>query len=139
MNVLAFTAHPSGEKARKPGVKFVDLDTLLKESDAVTLHLPLTPETEKMIGAKELAEMKKSAILINTARGKVVDEAALITALREKKIRGAGLDVFEKEPLPVDDPLTELENVVLTPHIAFLTQEALEECAYVCVRNVKNS
>jgi phosphoglycerate dehydrogenase-like enzyme len=81
--------------------------------------------------------MKKSAILINTARGKVVDEAALIKALQEKKIRGAGLDVFMKEPLPVDSPLTKMENVVLTPHIAFLTEESLEECTYVCIQNVE--
>lgn len=137
MNVISVTGHPSEEKTRKLGVKFVDLDTLLKESDIVTLHVPLTPSTENMIGAKELAKMKKSAILINTARGKIVNEEALIKALKEGQIRGAGLDVFEKEPLPVDDPLTTLENVVLTPHIAFLTQEALEECAYVCVRNVE--
>lgn len=137
MNVISVTGHPSEEKARSLGVKFVDLDTLLAESDIVTLHVPLTPSTEKMIGAKELAKMKKSAILINTARGKVVDEAALIEALKEKKIRGAGLDVFEKEPLPVNDPLKTLENVVLTPHIAFLTEESLEECTYVCVQNVE--
>jgi D-3-phosphoglycerate dehydrogenase len=137
MNVISVTGHPSEEKARSLGVKFVDLDTLLAESDIVTLHVPLTPSTEKMIGAKELAKMKKSAILINTARGKVVDEAALIEAFKEKKIRGAGLDVFEKEPLPVNDPLKTLENVVLTPHIAFLTEESLEECTYVCVQNVE--
>ncbi|AKB51781.1 D-3-phosphoglycerate dehydrogenase [Methanosarcina barkeri str. Wiesmoor] len=137
MNVISVTGHPSEEKARSLGVKFVDLDTLLAEADIVTLHVPLTPSTEKMIGAKELAKMKKSAILINTARGKVVDEAALIEALKEKKIRGAGLDVFEKEPLPANDPLKALENVVLTPHIAFLTEESLEECTYVCVQNVE--
>jgi len=137
MNVIAVTGHPSEEKARRLGVKFVDLDTLLKESDIVTLHVPLTPSTEKMIGAKEFDKMKKSAILINTARGKVVDEAALIKALQEKKIRGAGLDVFMKEPLPVDSPLTKMENVVLTPHIAFLTEESLEECTYVCIQNVE--
>lgn len=137
MNVISVTGHPNEEKARRLGVKFVDLDTLLAESDIVTLHVPLTPSTEKMIGTKELAKMKKSAILINTARGKIVDEAPLIKALKEKQILGAGLDVFEKEPLPVDDPLTELENVVLTPHIAFLTQESLEECTYVCVQNVE--
>lgn len=137
MNILSVTGHPSEERARKLGVKFVDLDVLLAESDIVTLHVPLTPSTEKMIGAGELAKMKKSAILINTARGKVVDEAALVEALKKKEIHGAGLDVFEKEPLPTDHPLTELENVVLTPHIAFLSEESLDECTYVCVENVE--
>lgn len=137
MNVLSVTGHPSEEKARKLGIKFVDIDTLIAESDIVTLHVPLTPSTEKMIGAKELAKMKKSAILINTARGKVVDETALVEALKRKEIRGAGLDVFEKEPLQADHPLTGLENVVLTPHIAFLSEESLEECTYVCVENVE--
>lgn len=137
MNVISFTGHPDEEKARKLGVKFVDLDTLLAESDIVTLHVPLTPSTEKMIGAKELAKMKKSAILINTARGKVVDEAALIKALQEKQIRGAGLDVFEKEPLPADNSLTGLENVVLTPHIGFVTQEALEKAISICIANIE--
>jgi D-3-phosphoglycerate dehydrogenase len=137
MNVLAVTGHPSEEKARKLGVKFVDLDTLLKESDIVTLHVPLTPSTENMIGSKEFSKVKRGAILINTARGKIVDERALIKALKEGQIRGAGLDVFEKEPLPEDDPLTKLENVVLTPHIAFLTQESLEECVRVCSDNIE--
>ena len=137
MNVLSFTGHPSEEKARKLGVRFVDLDTLLAESDIITLHVPLNSSTEKMIGEKELAKMKKSSILINTARGKVVDETALITALQEKQIRGAGLDVFETEPLPADHPLTELENVVLTPHIGFVTQEALEKAISVCVANIE--
>lgn len=137
MNILSVTGHPSEEKARKLGVRFVDMDTLLAESDIVTLHVPLTPSTEKMIGAGELARMKKSAILINTSRGKVIDETALVEALKKKEIRGAGLDVFEKEPLPADHPLTELENVVLTPHIAFLSEESLEECTYVCVENVE--
>lgn len=137
MNVISFTGHPNEEKARKLGVKFVDLDTLLAESDIVTLHVPLTPFTEKMIGAKELAKMKKSAILINTARGKVVDETSLIKALQEKQIRGAGLDVFEKEPLHLDNPLIRLENVVLTPHIGFVTQEALEKAISICVGNIE--
>lgn len=137
MNVLSVTAHPSPEKAKKLGVKFVDLETLLSESDIVTLHLPLTPETKHMIGASELAKMKSTAILINTARGKIINEKALVEALKSKKIAGAGLDVFEKEPLPLDSPLLELENVVLTPHIAFLSEESIDECTYICVENVE--
>ncbi|MDD1752752.1 MAG: phosphoglycerate dehydrogenase [Methanotrichaceae archaeon] len=137
MNVLSTTSHPNPERAKKLGAKFVDLDTLLSESDIVTLHVPLTPETKHMIGADELAKMKPNAILINTARGKIVDEAALVKALREKKIAGAGLDVFEKEPLPLDSPLLELENAVLTPHIAFLSAESIDECTYICVENVE--
>jgi len=115
----------------------VDLDTLLSESDIVTLHVPLTPETEHMINAKKLAKMKSTAILINTSRGKVVDEDALIEALRDKKIAGAGLDVFEKEPLPTDSPLLKMDNVVLTPHIAFLSEESLDECIYMSIENVE--
>jgi D-3-phosphoglycerate dehydrogenase len=137
MDVLSVTAHPSPERAQALGVKFVDLDTLLSESDIVTLHVPLTPETEHMISAKELEKMKSTAILINTARGKGVDEAALIEALREKKIAGAGLDVFEKEPLPMDSPLLEMDNVVLTPHIGFLSEESLDECTYMSIENVE--
>ena len=137
MNVLSVTAHPSPERAKAMGVKFVDLNTLLSESDIVTLHMPLTPETEHMIGARELAKMKPTTILINTARGRVVDEAALIEALKEKKIAGAGLDVFENEPLPMDSPLLEMRNVVLTPHIAFLSEESLDQCTYICVENVE--
>lgn len=137
MNVISFTADPNEEKAKELGVRFVDLDTLLAQSDIVTLHVPLTPSTENMIGAKELAKMKRSAILINTARGKLVDEEALIKALKEKLISGAGIDVFQKEPLPVDNPLTELENVILTPHIGFVTQEALEKSISVCIANIE--
>jgi len=137
MNILSVTAHPSPKRAQALGVKFVDLDTLLSESDIVTLHVPLIPETEHMISTRELAKMKSTAILINTARGKVVDEAALIEALREKKIAGAGLDVFEKEPLPADSPLLKMGNVVLTPHIAFLSEESLDECTYMSIENVE--
>jgi D-3-phosphoglycerate dehydrogenase len=136
-NVISTTAHPSSEKARKLGVTFVDFGTLLSESDILTLHLPLTPETEHMIGASELEKMKSTAILINTARGKIIDEKALADALRTKKIGGAGLDVFEKEPLPLDSPLRDLDNVVLTPHIAFLSEESIDECTYICVENVE--
>jgi D-3-phosphoglycerate dehydrogenase len=137
MNVIAYAHHPNDKAANNLGVTFVDLETLLKESDIISLHVPLTPTTEKMIGTRELARMKKSAILINTARGKVIDEDALIKALREKQIGGAGLDVFEREPLPLNSPLLEFENVALTPHVAFLSHESLEECTHICVQNVE--
>ena len=137
MNVIAYSDHPSNNEARKLGVKFVDLDTLFKESDVISLHVPLTSETEHMIGTKEFARMKKSAILINTARGKIVDEDALIIALKNKQIGGAGLDVFEREPLPLNSQLLEFENVALTPHVAFLSHESLDECTRVCVQNVE--
>ena len=117
-------------------MKFTDLNTLLSEGNIVTLHLPLTQETEHMISAPQLA-MMPNAILINMARGEIVYEVALIEALREKKIAGAGLDVFEKEPLPMDSPLLEMDNVVLTPHIAFLSEESIDECTYVCIENVE--
>ena len=99
------------------GAKFVDKETLLKTSDFLSLHLPLTPQTRHYIGAAELETMKTSAYLINTSRGPAIDEAALVTALREKKIAGAGLDVFEHEP-EIAPGLAELPNVVLAPHIA---------------------
>jgi phosphoglycerate dehydrogenase-like enzyme len=137
MNVLSTTSHPSSDRAKALGLKFVDLNTLLSESDIVTLHIPLTPETEHMIGARELARMRPTAILINTARGKIVDESALVKTLREGRIAGAGLDVFEKEPLPMDSPLLDLDNVLLTPHIAFLSEESMDECTYVCIENVE--
>jgi D-3-phosphoglycerate dehydrogenase len=137
MKVLSVTAHPNPEKEKELGVKFVDLDTLLSESDILTLHLPLAPSTEKMIGACEIAMMKQTAVLINTSRGRIIDEEALVEALVEKRIAGAGLDVFEKEPLPKDSLLLSLDNVVLTPHIAFLTEESIEECTYLCIKNVE--
>ncbi len=100
------------------GIEYVELDELLRRSDFVSIHVPLTPQTRKLIGERELKLMKPTAILINTSRGPVVDEAVLARALKERWIAAAGLDVFEKEPLPMDSPLLELDNVVLTPHIA---------------------
>ncbi|QLC48816.1 glycerate dehydrogenase [Methanolobus zinderi] len=136
MQVLAYTAHPDPVKEKQLGVRFVDMDTLLEESDILTLHVPLTPSTEKMIGAEELMKMKSTSILINTARGEVVDEAALLSALRSGDIAAAGLDVFEKEPLPSNSPFLRLDNVLLTPHIAFLSEESIDECTSVTVDNI---
>ncbi len=104
--------------------RFVDLDTLFKESDIVTLHVPLTPETRHLVNEERLRSMKKTAVLINTSRGAIVDTDALVKALTEGWIAGAGLDVYEEEPLPPNHPLTRLDNVVLTPHIGASTYEA---------------
>ncbi|MDN7023813.1 glycerate dehydrogenase [Methanoculleus sp. FWC-SCC1] len=137
MRVLSTTRHPSPERAARLGLEFVDLSTLLAESEILTLHVPLTASTERMIGARELARMKPGAILINTARGRVVDEGALVEALRTGHLGGAGLDVFEHEPLPAESPLRQLDNVILTPHIAFLTEESMDECTFITVRNIE--
>lgn len=108
-----------------------ELDVLLRESDFVSLHVPLMPSTTRLIGAAELASMKPSAFLLNLSRGQVVDEAALIAALSAGTIAGAGLDVYEEEPLPAESPLRALDNVVLTPHNASHTAEALLAMANV--------
>lgn len=106
------------------GIEYRDLHELLSTSDFVILAVPLTEETRGMIGEEELKSMKRTAYLINVARGEVVDQRALIKALRERWIAGAALDVFHQEPLPSRDPLLELDNVILTPHIAWFTEEA---------------
>lgn len=137
MRILSTTAHPGPERAERLGLEFVDLPTLLAESDILTLHVPLTATTERMIGARELAMMKPGAILINTARGRVIDEGALVEALRTRHLGGAGLDVFEHEPLPPESPLRQLDNVLLTPHIAFLTEESMDECTFTTIQNIE--
>ena len=104
---------------------FVDLETLFSQADVVSIHVPLTEETRHSVGARQLSLMKPEAVLINTARGPVVDEAALVHALREKRIAGAGLDVLEREPPPADHPLFGFDNVILTPHTAALTQDSV--------------
>jgi (S)-sulfolactate dehydrogenase len=106
------------------GVEPVELDSLLARSDAVTLHIPLTDGTRNLIDASRIAAMKNGAVLVNTARGGIVDEAALASALREGKLGGAAIDVFGDEPLPAGSPLSGVPNLILTPHIAGLSQEA---------------
>ncbi|MBJ3814296.1 glyoxylate/hydroxypyruvate reductase GhrB [Shimwellia pseudoproteus] len=116
--------------------RYCDLDTLLKEADFVCVVLPLTAETHHLFNADKLALMKPSAILINAGRGPVVDEAALIAALQAGKIRAAGLDVFEQEPLPVDSPLLKMPNVVALPHIGSATHETRYNMAACAVDNL---
>lgn len=115
MQVLAYDVQPDTAFARDNGIILVPLETLLREADFVTLHVPHTPETENLINGKRLALMKRTAFLVNTARGALVDEEALYTALASGMIAGAGLDVFKREP-PTGSPLLTLENVILSPH-----------------------
>jgi len=138
MKVIAWTFHPSPEKEKALGIKYVPLDYLLKESDVVSIHLRLTEDTRGLIGKREFSLMKKTAILINTARAGIVDKEALIEALKNGRIAGAGLDVFHEEPIDPSDPILKLDNVVLTPHSAGQTREALEKGLSMVVENVRN-
>jgi len=116
--------------------KYLDLETVLREADVVTIHVPLTPETRHLINEKRLKLMKPTAIIINTSRGGVIDTDALVKALKEGWIAGAGLDVFEEEPLPENHPLTKLDNVVLTPHIGANTIEAQERAGIEIAKKI---
>lgn len=119
------------------GIPRRELPALLAEADIVSLHLPLVPETERLIDGAAIARMKPGAILVNTARGGLVDEAALVAALQGGHLRAAGLDVFADEPLAPDNPLLALDNVVLTPHVAWLTPETLDRSLAVAVENMR--
>ncbi len=124
------------EKPDAPA-RFLPLDELLATSDVVSLHLPLLPETAGLLSAERIARMKRGAVLINTARGGLVDEPALLLALSDGHLAGAGLDVFEREPLPADHPLLARPEVVVTPHLAWLTPETLERSLEVAVENAR--
>ncbi len=121
---------------RELSVTLVDLTTLLKASDFITLHLPITEQTLKMLGAAELALMKPTAYVINTSRGGIIDENALLHALQQGRIAGAALDVFEREPLEPQHPFLTLDNVIVTPHIAWCTQESLRRVNTIVAREV---
>lgn len=136
MQILGYDKYPNLKRAEEIGIKYVDLHTLLKESDFITSHVTLTSETEKLIGEKEIATMKNGVALVNTSQGKVIDEKALIDALRSGKISFAGLDVFAEEPPVEDNPLFKLDNTVLSPHIGFHTFEAAKRCTDICIDNV---
>jgi D-3-phosphoglycerate dehydrogenase len=125
--LLAYDPYVSQEQADSYRVKMVSLDDLLAQADYVSVHTPLMPQTRGLIGAEQLAKMKPTAYLINTSRGPVIDEAALIEALKAKQIAGAALDVFDPEPLVADSPLREMDNVILTPHLAAYSINAIED------------
>ena len=135
MDILYTANSPKPDFEKATGGRFVPLDTLLREADFVSLHVPLTGQTRHLIGAPELAMMKKTAVLVNTARGPVVDEKALVAALEARVIAGAGLDVFEREPL-VEPGLLKLDNVVLAPHVGSATLECRTGIARMACRNI---
>lgn len=133
MNIL-YTAH--SEKNNSINAKKVSLDSLLQDSDFISLHVPLNPESRNLIGKNEFMQMKKEAVLINTSRGEVIDQDALIWALKEKKIFAAGLDVTTPEPLPLSSELFKLENVFILPHIGSATYEARRAMSIMCAKNI---
>ncbi len=136
MQVIAWSPHLSVERAEQAGVKAVDKAELFATSDLVSLHLVLSDATRHVVGAPELAAMKASAFLVNTARAGLVHESALLDALRERRIGGAGLDVFWQEPLPAEHPLCGLDNVVLSPHLGYATPENMAAFYAGVVRNI---
>jgi D-3-phosphoglycerate dehydrogenase / 2-oxoglutarate reductase len=136
MDVIAYDPYVQAGRAAQMGVRLVDLDTLLAESDFISVHLPKTPETLGLIGTDELARVKPSLVLVNAARGGIVDEGALYAALKEGRIAAAGVDVYAHEPC-TDSPLFELENVVATPHLGASTDEAQEKAGIAVARSVR--
>lgn len=124
LRILAYDPYISAEVVRKLGLEQADLDRVLRESDYVSIHVPLNVETLGLINDEALNKMKPSAYLINVARGKIVDQAALCRALQNKRIAGAALDVLEKEPPPADDPIRKLDNAILTPHAAWYSEQS---------------
>ena len=136
MNVIAWTFHPSRERAEKLGVTFVELDELLKTADFVSLHVKLTDDSQGLIGKRELGLMKPGAVLLNGARGAVIDTGALVDALNSGHLGGVGIDVYDQEPVPPDYPLLACEQVVLTPHCADMTPEGVDLLNSGAVENI---
>ena len=137
MEVLGWSAQGDEARVKAAGARPTSKEELLRESDVVSLHVRLAPDTRGIIGRKELAMMKPTAILVNTGRGALVEREALLNALREQRIKGAGLDVFHQEPLAADDPILSLANVVLSPHNAGQTPEVIRDGLLRAVANVE--
>jgi len=136
MNVIAWGPTLTKERAARSGVTFISLEEVLKTADVISIHLALSEQSKNLLNEARLRLMKKSAYLVNTARGAIVDEPALVKILREKAIAGAALDVFVQEPLPKNHPLPELDNVVLTPHLGWPTDSGFEGFAENAVTNI---
>lgn len=123
--VIAYDPYPNQKLADELGVELVELDDLFRRSDAISVHVPYSPATHHMVNAQRLAMMKPTAVIVNTARGGIIDEDALYDALKARQIRGAGLDVYAQEPLPADSKLRELDNLIMMPHLSSQTYESL--------------
>ena len=136
MRVIGWSLRHDPERARELGIELLDRDEVIHQSDALSLHLRLSPDTERMIGEREFGMMKRGAILVNTARAGLVDETALIGALKRGQLSAIGLDVFAPEPLPADSPLRSLENAILTPHSAWVTEAASARLRKAPVDNI---
>lgn len=134
--VIIYDPYVTAEAAAQKGVQKVELEQLLAQSDVVSLHLPATPETKHFINRETIAKMKDGAVLINTARGALVEEAALYDALVSGKLAGAGLDVYEIEPVTADNPLFALDNVTVAPHVAALTYETNYNAGIICAKSI---
>lgn len=139
MEVIVYDPYLTEERAEELGCRLTDLDEVLEDSDVISVHVPLTAETEGMVGGAALSRMKTEAYLVNAARGGVIDEAALAEALHSGDIAGAALDVFEDEPLPPDSPLRDAPNLVLTPHIGASTREAQVRVASEVSERIKQA
>jgi lactate dehydrogenase-like 2-hydroxyacid dehydrogenase len=136
MRLIYYDLYHNQRAEKELGAEFVTLEEVMMNSDFISINVALTHTTQRMIGEAQLRMMKKTAYLINTARGKVIDQTALVKILSEKAIAGAGLDVFEKEPIPLDDPLLKLQNVVLSPHLGVMTEETMESIAICDAENI---
>jgi len=136
MNLLYYARHRNEIAEREYGARYMEMETLLTVSDFVSIHCPLTSSTEGLIGERQLRAMKPTSILVNTSRGRVVVEKELVRALQEGWISGAGLDVFEKEPLPPDHPFLYMENVILCPHLGSATVQTREKMSVMAAENL---
>ena len=136
MKILCWTRNPDSARAAQYEIEFVELDDLLRHCDVVSLHLLSTPETDGLLNADKLRLIKPSALFINTARSKILDEMVLAELLESGQIRAAGIDVFDEEPIPADHPFTGLDNVVMTPHVAYNSPEAVAEMYDTAIDNL---
>jgi len=136
MTVSAWTRNPNPERAGRHGIEFVALDTILRDSDVLSVHTALTAETRNLLDTRALGLTKSGVIIINTARGEIIEENALLDALRSGSVAAAGLDVYHQEPLPPEHPLVAMDNVLLTPHVAFNTPEAAHALLDISIENI---